>query len=171
MTSGPPPKREDERRRRNKDVIATEKINVAELAARDIEIPVADPDWHPIATMLWESLPRSGQAIFYEPADWAAAYFLCETIDRELKPKDIKVGQIGGGEGSTNVDYVFEAKIVPVPGGSLSSILKGFGALMMLEGDRRKLRLELERAKAKDAADANANVVPITQKRQSRFER
>lgn len=168
--SGPPPKRAEERRRTNKPDVEIEKVNLDELISQEVEIPVADENWEPLTRQYWESFKRSGQSIWYEPSDWMTAYTLMEVLDRWLKPQDVKVGQSGsaGAEnGGGDVDYIFEAKIVAMPGGVLSSILKGLTALMATEGDRRRLRIELERKKAIDAALAgDGKVVSIAKTRE-----
>lgn len=197
---GPPPKRSDERRRRNDDGIEIAKVNLDELIKREVQIPVPPmttrgyrwfenqddgriereeceldepvPAWEPLTRLMWESFTRSGQAIWYEPTDWATAYMLCEVLDRWLKPQDVKVGQIGseGAEtGGGNVTYIFDQKIVAMPGGVLTSILKALTALMATEGDRRRLRIELERRGAVDAALSGPTPVSITQKRDDAF--
>jgi len=175
MPPGPPPKREAERRRRNKDVVEVETVNLDELISQDVEIPVVDENWEPLTKAYWASFQRSGQSIFYEPSDWMTAYYLMEVLDRWLKPQDVKVGQIGSTKDESSggeVEYLFEPKIVAIPGNVLTSILKGLTALMATEGDRRKLRIELERKRAIDAAlQEGSNVVPITQTREDRFKR
>jgi hypothetical protein len=199
---GPPPKRDEERRRRNKDVVETTTVNIDELISSEVMIPkppmrwtktiwVEDEDgrtiseevdldepvpaWEPMTISFWESFARSGQAVFYEPSDWMTAYYLMEVLDRWLKPQDVKVGQRGSlkdESGGGDVEYIFEPKIVAIPGSVLNSILKGLTALMATEGDRRRLHIELERKAARDAAATGAaNVVPITQSRQERFQR
>lgn len=172
---GPPPKKEAERRRRNKDGIETQVVNVDELLVGEVEIPVADEDWEPLTKSFYESFAKSGQAIWMEPTDWMTAYALMEVLDRWLKPQDVKVGQIGSdrdASGGGEVEYIFEQKIVAMPGGVLSSILKGLSSLMATEGDRRRLRIELERRKALDAALAgDGKVTNIAQKRSDVFKR
>lgn len=167
---GPPRKRDAERRRRNKDDIPTETVNLDELISQEVEIPVADEEWEPLTRQFWEAFKRSGQTIWYEPSDWMTAYTLMEILDRWLKPQDVKVGQEGSDRDATgggNIEYIFEQKIVAMPGGVLSSILKGLTALMATEGDRRRLRIELERKKAIDAALAGDGVVvPIAKTRE-----
>lgn len=37
--------------------------------SRPATIPQPDPDWHPIALMLWNAALESGQADFYESSD------------------------------------------------------------------------------------------------------
>lgn len=132
---GPVGKRDEERRRRNKDVVATETVDVAALAAHDVQIPLADEDWHPIAAMFWESLKSSGQAIFMEPSDWSVAYLVAESISRDLEEQVVGITEAGD---------VVRAEI-PLKGASLSSYAKMFSSLMVTEGDRRRLKIELER--------------------------
>lgn len=157
---GPPPKREEERRRRNKDAVPTTKVNLDETLAGDVEVPAADEDWHPIARLIWDSIPQSGQSIFMEPSDWAAAYLFCESVSRDLQPQVVGITESG---------EVIKDEI-PLKGASLSAYLKMMGQLMMTEGERRKLKIELERKKAADAAaSGGSNVVPISKTRMERF--
>lgn len=194
---GPAGKRDEERRRRNKDGVETTTVDIAELSNLEVVIPQPPmkwtktvlfeneetgrlemeevdldepiPAWEPLTIAYWESFQRSGQAIFYEPSDWMTAYALMEVLDRWLKPQDIRVGEIRpaqqeGGE----VTYLFEPKIVPIPGNVLSSILKGLTSLMATEGDRRRLSVELERRKAREAA-VEGTVTDIVKRREDAF--
>lgn len=175
--TGPVPKKDAERRRRNKTPerdgisgLPAEVVNLDETIHAEVEIPVADPDWEPLTHSYWESFVASGQSMFYEPTDWMTAFMLMETLDRWLKPQDIRTGEIRpaqqeGGE----VEYVFTPKTVPIPGNVLSSILKGLTALMATEGDRRRLRLELERKSAIEAASGGAVPIDIASRRSDAF--
>ncbi len=159
--NGPPPKKEAERRRRNKDVIPTEIINIDELIAGEVEIPEPDPDWHPIALMMFDAAKRSGQVIFMEPTDWASLYMMCESMSRDLKPQVIGIQEETGKPIMATI---------PLKGSSLNAYKAVMASLMFLEGDRRKLRLELERKKRIDAAAAGDGVVvDIVQRRQDAF--
>lgn len=200
--SGPPPKRDAERRRRNKPAVETTTVNLDELIAQEVQIPkppmtnigirwVEDEDgrvvseeyeldepvpaWDPITVAFWESFSKSGQSIFYEPSDWMTIYTAMELLDRWLKPQDVKVGQRGSlkDEGlGGDIEYIFEPKIIAIPGSVLNAISKVLSSVMATEGDRRRLSIELERRKAMAAAAAGgSNVVPITQSRQERFQR
>lgn len=174
--SGPPPKKDAERRRRNKplDGVETTVVNLDETLAGEVEVPVAPDHWEDLTKSFYESFTRSGQAIWMEPSDWMTAYTLMEVLDRWLKPQDVKVGQVGSGKDEANggnIEYVFEQKIVAMPGGVLNAILKGLTALMATEGDRRRLRIELERKKRIDAALAGENVIDIVQAREDVFKR
>lgn len=175
MPPGPIPKKDAERRRRNKtpDGLKTEVVNVDELLVGEVEIPIADPNWEPLTLQFWESFKSSGQVIWMEPTDWMTAYMLMEVLDRWLKPQDVRVGEYrpGAQEGG-QVEYVFEEKIVAIPGQVLNSILKGLTSLMATEGDRRRLRIELERKKRIDEALAgDGTVVDIVAKRSEVFKR
>ena len=129
---GPVPKRDAERRRENKPETPTDTIEVA----GPVEIPPADPHWHAIARRIYESLELSGQSEFYEASDWAAAYVLAESLSRDLKPQPIGISEATG--------KVLRAR-QPLKGSSLAAYLKGFAALGVTEGDRRRMGIEIER--------------------------
>ena len=157
---GPVPKKEAERRRRNDDGIELVKINLDELIAGEVEVPAADPKWHPIAIQFYESLQKSGQAIWLEPSDWSVAYILAESLSRDLKPQFVGMSEETG-------EPILMT--IPLKGSSLSSYLKAFSALLVTEGDRRRLRIELERQKRIDEAAGDGNVVDIVQARADLF--
>lgn len=115
-TRGPVPKRSEERHRRN----APEQPITRAAGATEVSIPEADPKWHPIATQLWESLKTSGQSRFYEPSDWALAYSLMEDLSRYKKSAK-RSGQM------------------------LTAIMSGLSDLLVSEGDRRRVGIELSR--------------------------
>lgn len=77
------------------------------------------PDWLQGLALNWyESLRTSGQAIYYTDSDWASALIIAKAVERfESRP-------------SAHM---------------LTAILSGFGSLAATEGDRRRLRIELER--------------------------
>lgn len=165
---GPPPKKDAERRRRNKSPESTgslssipaEVVNIDELLVGEVEIPVPDGDWHPIAIQLFESISKSGQVIWMEPSDWSVLYLLCESISRDLNPQVVGITEDG--------EVVKDT--IPLKGASLNAYLKAMASLMMLEGDRRKLRIELERKKRIEAAaEGMGKVVDIVQRRADAF--
>lgn len=160
---GPPPKRDAERRRRNKDAIPTTTIDIDSLIAAPVEVPTGEDDWHPIARMTFESFQKSGQAIFYEPSDWATIFLLCEAIDRELQPQPIVKTDADGNQ-------EIEMHELPIKGATLNAMLKGFASLLATEGDRRRVRIELERKAAADAiAGGDNKVVSISKSREARL--
>lgn len=150
-TSGPVPKRSDDRRRRNAPVTEI----TAAPAAVAVTIPPADPEWHPVAQLIYGSLAESGQQRFYESSDWAMAYLLCESVSLDLKPQFVGFAQTGRDESEA------EFTVIPLKGASLSAYLKGFGSLLMSEGDRRRAGIELQRGVKVDE-DEVASVTAIS---------
>lgn len=134
---GPVPKRSDQRRRRNKDVPMT-----TGRAAEDVVQPDADPDWHPIAREWYDSLAESGQSFWFEPSDWATAKYVAEAMSRNLLS-----GRFSG--------QLFAA------------VLAGTTSLLSTEGDRRRLRIELERG-TQDTTAEDAKVAVMDRYRKAR---
>ena len=114
---GPVPLREAELARpRSRN--GGEQTPVTRGVAREAKIPNADRDWHPIARRLWDSLKTSGQQDFYQSSDWALAYSLCEDLSY-YKKSGKRSGQM------------------------LQTIYSAFERLLVAEGDRRRVRIEL----------------------------
>jgi hypothetical protein len=137
---GPIPKRSEERRRRNARTEAGESTEVESLVvtgeAPYLSAPEADEDWEPLAKELYEAALDSAQAVYYEPSDIAALRLLCESISRDLGEQFVGISESTG-------EAIHER--IPMKGASLNAYLKGFQSLMLLEGDRRRLRLEIQR--------------------------
>lgn len=151
---GPPPKRDAERRRANDPALGA--ATVAPGAA-EVVVPPPDPEWHPVARMWFESLAGSGQSVFYEPSDWATAYMIAESMSRELGSQPVVVG--------SGKDATVEMHKLPPKGASLAAWLKAMTSLMVTEGDRRRLRLELARPVA-DGEPEGGSVSELDQYRQ-----
>ena len=134
-------------------------MNVDELLVGEVEVPEPDESWHPIARQIYDSVLRSGQVIWMEPSDWSVLYLMCESISRDLNPQVVGITEDG---------EVVRAEI-PLKGASLNAYNKTMAALMMLEGERRRLRIELERKRRIDEAAEGGNVVDIVQKRADAF--
>lgn len=120
---GPIPERSEARRRRNKE----EGPGLAKApSGSPVDLPdLPEPDelWHPIARDWYLSLRESGQAVFYQPSDWATARYAAELMSRALDPDRVPNGQLIA---------------------ALNSVM---GTLLTTEGDRRRARIELERRK------------------------
>ncbi|MFH8414367.1 hypothetical protein ACH4B9_14635 [Streptomyces collinus] len=86
---------------------------------RPVRIPRADPDWHPIAKELYDSLKKSGQADFYQQSDWAYAKALIDDLSHYKK----------SGKRSAQM---------------AQTIYSALGNLLVTEGDRRRVRIELQ---------------------------
>lgn len=109
---GPAPKRSVERRRRNR--VDVESV----VVAGPVEQPELQGEHSDVAVRFWEALGESGQAVFYEPSDWAFAELVVLAIDSFVaKPSAMM----------------------------LSSINSMMSSLLVSEADRRRVRVELER--------------------------
>lgn len=124
-TRGPVPKREESRQRRNQKETPTVKAPGAE----EVSVPEADPAWHPIAKRVWDAAVVSGQARFYEPSDWAVLFSLMDDLS-DYKMADRRSGQM------------------------LQTIMSSLSSLLLTEGDRRRLQIELARPSAEVLEDA-----------------
>ena len=139
-TRGPVPKRtESLNGHRSKEELAGAKVTRAD-GAEDVSQPAADPDWHPIAERLWESLGQSGQSRFYEPSDWAVAYSLMDDLSY-YKSSSKRSGQM------------------------LATIMSAMSSLLVTEGDRRRVQIELARPNADDSEE-NTKVAVMDKWRQ-----
>lgn len=95
---------------------------------REVVIPEPDPEWHPIAKMLWDGMVNSGQADFFQESDWAFAYSLMEDVTRYKEPL---VNRETG-------ELYFKRS-----GQMLQTIYSSMERLLVTEGDRRRARIEL----------------------------
>lgn len=88
-----------------------------------VVVPEPDEEWHPIARRWYEALGESGQSRFYEPSDWAAAQYAAEAMSRNLA-----AGR-------------FSAQM-------FAAVWSAMNDLLTTEGDRRRVRMELQRPSA-----------------------
>lgn len=105
--------------------------------AEVVEVPEGDPDWHPIAARWYAALGQSGQSQFYESSDWLTAYAVAESMSREFHPQPMVIGK--------GADAHLEMVLLPPKAASLTAWLKAGSGLLVLEGDRRRVALELTR--------------------------
>ncbi|GAB4588721.1 phage terminase small subunit [Nocardia sp. IFM 10818] len=117
-TKGPIPKRSDQRVRRNKSDVGLAVVQ-AIGSFKIPELGLGDP--HPLVADLYASLRHSAQSDYYEPSDWQQARLVCLLLDDLLKSGRMN-GQV------------------------LSVVHSMMGELLMSEGARRRVRLEVERA-------------------------
>lgn len=123
-TRGPIPKRSESRQRRNEPVREVTKA----FGAEDVPVPEPDPEWHPIARRVWDSLVVSGQSRFYEPSDWAVAFSLMD-------------------------DLSYYKRGAKRSGQMLQTVMSSLSSLLVTEGDRRRLALELNRPSGEGSED------------------
>lgn len=94
--------------------------DVTKGEAKPATIPEPDPDWHPIARMLWDAALESGQSDFYQSTDWVFLYSVCEDLTHYKSWDGKRNGQL------------------------LSTIYSALSELLITEGARRRVRIELE---------------------------
>lgn len=117
---GPIPARSDQRVRRNKPDIPIEKVEAIGIV--DVpELGLDDP--HPIVRDLYLSMKESAQSRYYEPSDWNYARLTLHFTDLLLKSSR--------------------------PSGNLLSTVQSMLTdLLLTEGARRRVRLEVERSQS-----------------------
>lgn len=114
-------------RRRNKS--STSKV-IGGVRAR---VPCPDGQWHPLAREWFRELSKSGQAVLFEPSDWAQARILAVMLDRWLTME----------RAPTELIKAFQT---------------GAAELLTTEGSRRRHRVDLDRGSRTDL-DADAEAV------------
>lgn len=140
---GPVPKHSDDRMRRNADVIPTEKVEVY----GDVVMPALDLPFepHPMVEDWYESLRLSAQSRFYEPSDWEyarLAAFIMNNILNSARPSP----------------EMFKA---------LQSAMSN---LLVTEGDRRRLRIEIARQPQKAQLDESEALIVSFKERMEKAE-
>lgn len=115
---GPIPERSDQRVRRNK----YENGEIAKLPSKGpVKVPsLGMPDAHPIVKALYRSLADSAQSDFYQPSDWEFARYTLHFADQLLKSSRPSAQM-------------------------LASVNQMLASLLLSEGDRRRVRIEVER--------------------------
>lgn len=119
-TRGPIPKRSEERIRRNKLEVPIDKVPA--IGPVDVpELGFIDP--HPLVIDLYRSMSESAQAKYFEPSDWQYAKFTLHFADQLLKS--------------------------PRPSSQLLAAVNSMLTdLLVSEGSRRRVRLEIERSES-----------------------
>jgi hypothetical protein len=118
---GPVGKKSDQRVRRNKDE--------ATVTTLEVQGPVKAPKLdlgfppHPLVQDFWDSLADSGQAQEYEPSDWQYMRITLYVLNEMLMTNNISAMK-------------------------LAEVNKMFSALLVAVGDRRRMKLEIERNQA-----------------------
>ncbi|GAA2812893.1 hypothetical protein [Saccharopolyspora taberi] len=127
-TRGPVPKRSEQRIRRNRTDLPTE--SVTELGAVSApDLGLDDP--HPLVADWYRALTESAQARYFEPSDWQTARFVAHTMDR----------------------YVRSSK----PSSQMfAALMSAMSDLLVTEGARRRVRIEIERGQAQEKASVSA---------------
>lgn len=137
---GPIPKRDEERVRRN---IPEDPTVTVQMPGR-VDVPdLGDVshlgETHPLVTEMYESMKLSASVKYFEPTDWQFARLALYTLNQEL------IAAQHNGK--------------PVGAMKLTAINQMLSALLLTEGDRRRARLEVERA---PSAAESGKVLDVT---------
>ncbi|KGN39241.1 hypothetical protein N803_01750 [Knoellia subterranea KCTC 19937] len=108
---------------------------ITKVSTGSVVVPDPNPDWGAMATMLWSSATDSGVSTFYGSTDWATLYLLCDTVQHWTEQ---------GGRRSPEL---------------LRVVMQGLGSLLFTEGDRRRLRVELEQPDAEPEWQAELHLL------------
>ncbi len=143
---GPIGKRDEERVRRNIPEDPTKTIQMPGI----VEIPELgdmsyDGETHPLITDMYESIKKSAAVKYYEATDWQFARLALYTLNQEL----IASRQYGK----------------PVGAMKLTAINQMLSALLLTEGDRRRARLEIERAPSESSGGKVLDVTDMLRQR------
>ena len=108
---------------------------VTKITVHSVTIPEPCETWGQVARMLWDSAQEGGVSDYYASTDWATLWLLCDSVQHWSDQ---------GGRRSPEL---------------LRVIFAGLGSLMFTEGDRRKLRVELDRPEPTPAWEAELHLL------------
>lgn len=123
-----------------------------QAAKRGLLMPLSidwepDPEWSPFVLNVWKSASASGMSDFYQDTDYAELWFICQELDRYVKPKvNTKSGELWFKQSPEMV----------------KALLTGLSNLGFTEGDRRRIRVELE-APEPEAQSASVTALSLYQ--------
>lgn len=100
-----------------------------------------DEDWADFTKNVWRSASASGMADFYQDTDYAELWFICQELDRYVQPKVYR---------ETGELYFKQSPEM------VKALLTGLSNLGFTEGDRRRIRIEL------DAPEPEAQSASVT---------
>jgi hypothetical protein len=133
---GPAPKRSTERHgHRAKDDVP-EQVE----QAGEVEIPEPEGTWHPTAAAWYASLEWSAQSRFYEPSDWQNAHYCAGLMSLTLTEEKVN------------------AQLVSQVRGLMTDLL-------VTEGARRRVGLEVVRKPAEAQQQSAGNVTKMADRR------
>ena len=133
---GPAPARSDQRRRRNEPATPTTQVDLE----GEVKVPNPLESWHPTAAAWYESLQHSGQSRYYEPSDWQNAHYCAGLMSQSLT------------EDKVNAQLVAQVR------GLMTDLL-------VTEGARRRVGLEVVRKAPADDVQQGGNVTRMEDRR------
>lgn len=138
---GPIPDREDNLAR-PRDRRGSDEQSAKRGLLKDIALDwLPDEGWSDFTLNVWKSASASGMADFYQDTDYAELWFICQELDRYSQPKvNTKTGELWFKQSPEMV----------------KALLTGLSNLGFTEGDRRRIRIEL------DAPEPEAQSASVT---------
>lgn len=133
---GPIPKRTEVRRRAN---ASSDGLEVSRGASMPSAAPEPAPYWHEMALEIYESMCESGQSVYWEQSDYAVLWLMCDQLHALYQPQFL--GMQGDGIGIQKPFYGKRA----MTASEIGAIMKTLGGLGATEGDRRRMRIELQK--------------------------
>lgn len=125
-TRGPIGKRDEERVRRNAPESPTDTVQViGAVSIPELGDMSYEGETHPLIEEMYEAIKQSAAVKYYEPTDWQFARLTLYTLNQEL----IAARHMGK----------------PIGAMKLTAINQMLSSLLLTEGDRRRVRLEVER--------------------------
>lgn len=137
---GPVGKRDEERVRRNTPDTPTETVQmIGPVETPELGDISHKGETHPLVLDLYNSIKESAAVKFYEPTDWQFARLTLFALNQEL------IASRNHGN--------------PMGAMKLTAINQMLSSLLLTEGERRRVRLEVERA---PAGPSDGQVIGIT---------
>nr|DAV69530.1 MAG TPA: hypothetical protein [Caudoviricetes sp.] len=131
---GPIPKRSTEGHRITQARKFEHGVEPVNVIADKVEPPEPDPGWHPIAMKLWESVKQSTFTRYYEPSDWIVLYSACDDLS----------------------NYKKQERRSPTMLAAVNTMLT---SLLLTEGDRRRVQIEINRIDESEAESAGVTAL------------
>lgn len=131
---GPIPKRSTEGHRITQARKFEHGVEPVNVIADKVEPPEPDPGWHPIAAKLWESVKKSTFTRYYEPSDWIVLYSACDDLS----------------------NYKKQERRSPTMLAAVNTMLT---SLLLTEGDRRRVQIEINRIDESEAESAGVTAL------------
>ena len=131
---GPIPKRSTEGHRITQARKLENGVEPVNVIAEKVVAPEPDPDWHPIASRLWESVKQSTFIRYYEPSDWIVLYSACDDLS----------------------NYKKQERRSPTMLAAVNTMLT---SLLLTEGDRRRVQIEINRIDESEAESAGVTAL------------
>ena len=143
---GPIGKRDEERVRRNIPENQTETVTmIGTVKIPELGDMSYEGETHPLISEMYDAIKASAAVKYYEPTDWQFARLTLYTLNQEL------------------IASRHQGK--PVGAMKLTAINQMLSALLLTEGDRRRVRLEIERQPGDSPAGKVVNVTDMLKQR------